>query len=81
MAGSLHHFFNKDYKMIKDMKRGTANCDVLGEDASAATHVKRVTPLDTKRKEVEGDPQYAAVNKAREKSTTAKRRNKDTRPL
>ncbi len=68
---------------VKDVARGTANCDVLQEGNAPADHSHhlRATPLDTKRKEVEGDPQYKAVDKGREKRTTAKRRAKDVRPL
>jgi hypothetical protein len=70
---------------VKDVARGTANCDVLqeGRDVSDHAHVTKATPLDTKRKEIQGDLQYQtdAIDPAREKSTSAKRMNKDTRPL
>lgn len=68
---------------VKDVPRGKANCHVLGEGHSPADHRhhKRATPLDTKRKEIAEGLQYAAIDKRREKSTSAKRRNKDTRPL
>jgi len=44
-------------------------------------HVKRVTPLQTRREEIMNDLQYQAdaIDKGREKRTTALRRNKDTR--
>ena len=69
----------------KNVPRGTANCDVLqeGRNVSDHAHVSKATPLDTKRKEIQGDPQYQsnAISKSREQSTTAKRRNLDVRPL
>jgi hypothetical protein len=70
--------------MKKDFNRGEGcNCLVLGEGNAPADHkhVSRATPLDTKRKEVMGDPQYAAMNKAREKRTTALRRDKEIKPI
>ena len=70
---------------VKDVQYCTANCDVLGcgDNASDHSHVSRTTPFQTKRKEVMADPQYQAeaMDKGREKRTTALRRNKDTRPL
>jgi hypothetical protein len=53
---------------VKDVPRGTGNCDVLqeGRNVSDHSHVSGAAPLDTKRKEVEGDPPYAAINEARE---------------
>jgi hypothetical protein len=69
---------------VKDVKRGTANCHVLGEGNSPAdhTHVSRTTPLITKKREVESDPQYQAdaISKSRERRTTALRRDKDVKP-
>ena len=70
----------------KNVPRGTANCEVLGDGTGGErdfAHVATATPLDTKRKEIQGDPQYQAdaINPAREQRTSAKRRNKDVRPL
>ena len=74
---------------IKDVPRGTANCDVLQESSeTGSAHIKRVTPLDTKRKEFAvaqaerlGTELAPDTNKTRERRTTAKRRDKETRPL
>ena len=70
---------------VKDVPRGTANCDVLGEGNSPAdhSHVSRTTPLQTKKRELENDPQYQAeaIDTTRAKRTTALRRAKDVRPL
>jgi hypothetical protein len=74
----------------KDIQRGSGNRLAEGalllqegNKASGHAHVSKATPLDIKRKEIQGDPQYQAdvVDPAREKSTSAKRMNKDTRPL
>ncbi len=69
---------------IKDVPRGSANCRVF--DPADDSHVSKVTPLQTKRKELEDDPRYNTelvpdTNKIRERRTTAKRRDKETRPL
>lgn len=68
---------------VKDVPRGTANCDVLqeGRKVSDHKHVSKMTPLAVKKRELENDPQYEAISKSREKDTSAKRRNKDVRPL
>ncbi len=66
---------------IKDVPRGTANCDVLQESAEKdSTHVKRVTPMDTKAKQMKSAEELG-INGQREMSTTRLRRAKDTRPL
>lgn len=68
----------------KDCPRGTANCDVLQESAEKdSAHVKRVTPLQTKMRELQNDPQYQpdAINPSRETSTSRKRSDKETKPL
>jgi hypothetical protein len=72
--------------MKKDIQRGQGcNCDVLQEGNSSAdhAHVSRTTPFQTKVREITSDPQYQAdaIAKAREMRTTAKRRDKETRPL
>jgi hypothetical protein len=58
---------------VKDVKKGTANCDVLGcgDNASDHAHVSRTTPLQTKQKEVDaskaelGTELAPDINKAR----------------
>jgi hypothetical protein len=60
---------------VKDVKKGTANCDVLGwgDNASDHAHVSRTTPLQTKQKEVDaskaelGTELAPDINKARER--------------
>lgn len=74
----------------KDIHRGEGNtladgATLLGEGNAASdhAHVKKVTPLDTKRDEIMSDPKYQgdAVNTERERNTTAKRQDKEVRPL
>lgn len=70
----------------KDIQPGEGcNCDVMGDGSNVAdhAHVSKANPLDTKRKEIQGDPQYQAdaIDPAREQRTSAKRRDKDVRPL
>lgn len=70
--------------MNKNIQRGTGNnCRVLGEGKTDSDflHVERVTPLQTKIRELQNDPQYAAINQVREKSTSRKRLDKETKPL
>ena len=52
-----------------------------GRNVSDHAHVSKATPLDTKRKEIEGGPQYEAINTAREKRTTRLRRDKEVKPV
>ena len=74
---------------VKDVPRGTANCDVLqeGRKISDHQHVSRTTPLQTKIKEFAaskaelGTPLAPDVDKKRQTRTSAKRREKGTRPL
>ena len=72
---------------MKDIPRGSGNnCEVLGKGNSASgySHVSRTTPLQTKKRELENDPQYQAeeaIDTTRAKRTTALRRAKDVRPL
>jgi hypothetical protein len=74
---------------VKDVPRGTANCDVLqeGRKASDHKHISRATPLQTKMKEFAastaelGTPLAPNVDKKRQARTTAKRRERGTRPL
>ena len=72
----------------KDLNRGEGNrlapgASLLGEGNSPAdhAHASKATPLDTKRKEIAGDPQYEAINTAREKRTTRLRRDKEVKPV
>lgn len=61
-----------------------ANCCVLGDGSNSAdhAHVSKITPMQTKKKEIENDPQYQseAMDKKREHATT-KARREDARPL
>jgi len=78
---------------VKDLPRGSGNrvadgATLLQEGNSPAdhAHVGKQTPLETKRKEHMNDPRYRTVlapdtNKVRERRTTAKRQDKETRPL
>jgi hypothetical protein len=74
---------------VKDVPRGTANCDVLqeGRKVSDHKHVSKMTPLAVKVKEFAaskaelGTELGPDLSKSRERSTTAKRREKGTRPL
>jgi len=90
LFGFLHHFKQKEFQMsVKDVPRGTANCDVLqeGRKVSDHQHVSRTAPLQTKIKEFAaskaelGTPLAPDVDKKRQARTTAKRREKGTRPL
>ncbi len=66
---------------IKDVPRGTANCDVLQESAEKdSTHVKRVTPMDTKARQMK-TAEELGINEQREKSTSRKRADKEVKPL
>lgn len=62
-----------------------ANCGVLGDGSNAVdhAHVSKITPMQTKKKEIMGDPQYQAqaMDKNREKAVTAARRGGNVRPL
>jgi hypothetical protein len=62
------------------------NCNVLGTSAEEATHVTRVAPITTKRKEMMNDPKYVSdpdkgFNVARQQATTKARRSGSARPL
>jgi hypothetical protein len=74
--------------VVKDIQRGSGNrvadgASVLGEgrDPADFAHVSKATPLQTKKRELQGDPQYEAINQTREKSTSRKRMDNETRPL
>lgn len=62
-----------------------ANCCVLGDGSNAAdhAHVKRQTPMATKKAEIMGDPQYKseAMDSKRESAVTKARREGHVRPL
>ncbi len=75
---------------VKDVPRGTANCELLqeGRNGSDHSHVSKMTPLAVKAKEFAasqaerlGTELGPDLNKAREMRTTQLRRGKDTRPL
>ena len=67
----------------KDVARGTARLAEGAKlfDPADDSHVQRVPPLQTKKRELQNDPQYAAINQVREKSTSRKRADKETKPL
>ena len=74
--------------VVKDLSRGSGNrvaegASLLGEgrDPADHAHVSTATPLETKMRELRADPQYDAINQAREKSTSRKRADKETKPL
>jgi hypothetical protein len=73
--------------MKKDFQRGTARlaegASLLqeGNSVSDHSHVSKMTPLDTKKKEIAEGLQYDAIDKGREKSTSQRRLDKDVRPL
>jgi len=90
LVGFLHHFKQKEFQMsVKDVPRGTANCDVLQEvrRISDHNHISKMTPLAVKAKEFAaskaelGSELAPDVNKERQARTTAKHREKGTRPL
>lgn len=71
--------------MKKDIQRGTMNrvaedASVLGEGNSPAdhSHVRKITPLETKAMQMETAPD---VNVEREARTTRLRRDKDVKPI
>jgi hypothetical protein len=68
------------------MKNQGNNCNVLGTSADEATHVTRLAPITTKRKEMMQDPKYVTnlndgFDVERQKATTRARRDGNTRPL
>ncbi len=74
----------------KDIERGSGNrvaegASVLGDGSNLEhhNHVRKVTPLQTKMREVLSDPQYQAeaIDPAREARTSRLRRNKDVKPI
>jgi len=75
--------------VVKDIQRGSyrvaEGASLLGEgrDPADFVHVAKATPLETKRKELMADPQYqaGAINPGREKSTSRKRADKETKPI
>ena len=80
----------KDLQIRKDIARGTMNRvaegqSVLGDGSNLEhhNHVRKVTPLQTKMREVLSDPQYRAeaIDPAREQRTTQRRHDKDVKPI
>jgi len=62
-------------------KTKVANCAVLpSESDSSDGYVRKLTPFQTRKKEIMSDPQYqdGAINKAREQSTARKRKQNPT---
>jgi hypothetical protein len=62
------------------------NVHVLGTDAEKETHVTRVAPITTKRKEMMADPKYvsdlnAGFDTKRQSATAKARRSGNVRPL
>ena len=67
--------------MKKDIQPGEGcNCDVLqtGDNPVDHSHVRKVTPLETKAMQMETAPD---INAEREARTTRLRRAKDVRPV
>ncbi len=60
--------------MKKDIQRGEGcNCDVLQESAEKdSTHVKRVSPMDTKARQMKSADELG-IDTRREKHTSRKR--------
>jgi hypothetical protein len=73
----------------KELKQDEGNRVADGAkvfDPADDSHVERVTPIQTKRKELMDDSRYSTeaapdTNKARERRTTVLRKDKETRPL
>jgi len=61
---------------------GPANCDVLGDGSreSDHAHVSRTTPFETKARQMK-TAQELGIDPQREKSTSRKRANKETKPF
>jgi hypothetical protein len=75
-------------KNSNDIRRGATNCNVLqeGNDPSDHAHVKKQTPMQTKRAEIMSDPMYRTdlndgLNTERQRATTRARREGNVRPL
>jgi len=65
-------------------KTKIANCAVLpSESGDSAGFIRKLTPFQTKKQEIENDPQYqdGAIDKRRERSTAAKRKSNSVRQL
>jgi len=74
----------------KNVARGSGNrvadgATLLGEgrDPADFAHINSASPLDTKRRELQNDLQYQdeAIDARREKSTSRKRADKETKPI
>ena len=67
---------------MKNVQRGEGcNCDVLQESAEKdSTHVRRVTPMDTKAEQMKAANELG-IDAKREKSTSRRRADKETKPL
>jgi len=65
-------------------KTKVANCAVLPSESDGSEgYVRKLTPFQTKKEEIENDPQYqdGAIDKKRERSTAAKRKQNSVQPL
>lgn len=80
----------KDRQIKKDLARGEGNRVAEGgsllQEGNADSdhaHVKRMTPLQTKMREIAAEPQYQAdaIDKQREQRSTRLRRAKDVKPI
>ncbi len=60
------------------MQTKDANCRVF--DPADDSHVKRVSPMDTKAKQMKSADELG-INERRETSTSRKRADKETKPL
>lgn len=64
----------------KSVKASNVKLLGTGKDRSDHAHVKRVTPFDTKRKEMKASSELG-LDPKRVKHTTRLRRDKDVKPL
>ena len=65
-------------------KTKVANCAVLPSESDGTEgFIRKLTPFQTRKQEIENDPQYqdGAIDKTRERSTAAKRKANSVRPL
>ncbi len=68
-------------KAIKDVQRGTANCDVLQESSvKGSAHVTRMTPLETKAQQMKAAKELG-IDAKREKGTSRRRADKEVKAL
>lgn len=79
-----------DKKVIKDVRRGRCFARLADGatlfDPADDSHVKSVTPLQTKQRELQDDPRYrtdldAGINEVRQDETRRKRMDKEVKPI